>query len=119
MPGLYFYGPDIVEVARSIRPSARGELEITAVNQHYLDDGRLSVSVLERGTAWLDTGTFRTLHDASEYVRVMEDRQGLKLACLEEVSWRNGWIDNDALIALAQPLMKSGYGQYLAALSST
>ena len=113
VPGLYFYGPDIVEVARTIRPSARGELEITSVNQHYLDQGRLAVSVLERGTAWLDTGTFRSLHDASEYVRVMEDRQGVKLACLEEIAWRNGWISKDELLALAGPLAKSGYGDYL------
>ena len=116
VPGLYFYGPDIVEVAKSIQPSARGELEITAVNQHYLDQGRLAVSVLERGTAWLDTGTFRSLHDASEYVRVMEDRQGLKLACLEEIAWRNGWIDEHQLTELARPLMKSGYGVYLSGL---
>lgn len=113
VPGLYFYGPDIVDVARQIKPSARGELEITAVNQHYLAEQRLSVSVLERGTAWLDTGTFRSLHDAAEYVRVMEDRQGLKLACLEEIAWRNGWIDSDALRSLAAPLLKSGYGEYL------
>ena len=116
VPGLYFYGPDIVEVAKSIRPSARGELEITAVNQHYLDQGRLAVSVLERGTAWLDTGTFRSLHDASEYVRVMEDRQGLKLACLEEIAWRNGWIDDAQVAELAQPLLKSGYGEYVSGL---
>jgi glucose-1-phosphate thymidylyltransferase len=116
VPGLYFYGPDIVDVAQSIRPSERGELEITAVNQHYLDQGRLAVSVLERGTAWLDTGTFRSLHDAGEYVRVMEERQGLKLACLEEIAWRNGWIDDAALLALAEPLLKSGYGEYLTGL---
>jgi glucose-1-phosphate thymidylyltransferase len=116
VPGLYFYGPDIVEVARSIRPSARGELEITAVNQHYLAQERLTVSVLPRGTAWLDTGTFRSLHDAAEYVRVMEDRQGVKLACLEEIAWRNGWIDDDQLLALSEPLRKSGYGVYMAGL---
>jgi glucose-1-phosphate thymidylyltransferase len=116
VPGLYFYGPDIVDVARTIRPSARGELEITAVNQHYLEQGRLTVSVLERGTAWLDTGTFRSLQDAAEYVRVMEDRQGVKVACLEEIAWRNGWIDDPQLRALADPLMKSGYGEYLARL---
>ncbi len=116
VPGLYFYGPDIVEVAQSITPSARGELEITAVNQHYLSQERLTVSVLPRGTAWLDTGTFRSLHDASEYVRVMEDRQGVKLACLEEIAWRNGWIDDDQLRALAEPLRKSGYGVYMAGL---
>jgi glucose-1-phosphate thymidylyltransferase len=113
VPGLYFYGPDIVDVAKGIRPSARGELEITAVNEHYLNEGRLTVSVLERGTAWLDTGTFRSLQDAGEYVRVMEDRQGLKLACLEEIAWCNHWIDDHQLSALAQPLLKSGYGNYL------
>ena len=116
VPGLYFYGPDIVEVAKGIQPSARGELEITAVNQHYLGQERLTVSVLPRGTAWLDTGTFRTLHDAAEYVRVMEDRQGLKLACLEEIAWRNGWINDGELLALAEPLRKSGYGLYLDSL---
>ena len=116
VPGLYFYGPDIVDVARTVRPSARGELEITSVNQHYLNQGRLAVSVLERGTAWLDTGTFRSLHDASEYVRVMEDRQGLKLACLEEIAWRNGWIDDAQLAELAKPLLKSGYGEYMVGL---
>ena len=116
VPGLYFYGPDIVEVARSITPSARGELEITAVNQHYLEQERLTVSVLPRGTAWLDTGTFRSLHDAAEYVRVMEDRQGVKLACLEEIAWRNGWIDDAQLLVLAEPLRKSGYGGYVAGL---
>ena len=119
VPGLYFYGPDIVEVARTIRPSARGELEITSVNQHYLEQGRLAVSVLERGTAWLDTGTFRSLQDASEYVRVMEDRQGVKLGCLEEIAWRNGWIDTEQLMALAEPLVKSGYGEYLMGLPDT
>ena len=119
VPGLYFYGSDIVEVARGIRPSARGELEITAVNQHYLEQGRLSVSVLKRGTAWLDTGTFRSLQDAGEYVRVMEDRQGTKVGCLEEIAWRNGWIDDAALVALAEPLVKSGYGAYLMRLPET
>ena len=116
VPGLYFYGPDIVDVAGAIKPSARGELEITAVNQHYLEHGRLTVSVLPRGTAWLDTGTFRSLHDAAEYVRVMEDRQGLKLACLEEIAWRNGWINDSQLLALAEPLLKSGYGEYVVGL---
>ncbi|MEI2784842.1 MAG: glucose-1-phosphate thymidylyltransferase RfbA [Candidatus Nanopelagicales bacterium] len=119
VPGLYFYGPDIVEVARSIKPSDRGELEITAVNDRYLREGRLTVTVLARGTAWLDTGSFRSLSDASQYVRVLEERQGTKVGCLEELAWRNDWIDSEALLALAEPLMKSGYGQYLASLVST
>ena len=114
--GLYFFDARAVDFAAQLQPSARGELEITAVNQHYLDEGRLTVSVLPRGTAWLDTGTFRSLHDAAEFVRVMEDRQGVKLACLEEIAWRNGWIDDAQLMALAQPLRKSGYGDYLAEL---
>jgi glucose-1-phosphate thymidylyltransferase len=116
VPGLYFYADDIVEVARSITPSARGELEITAVNQAYLDEGRLEVSVLPRGTAWLDTGTFRSLQDAGEYVRVIEERQGTKIACLEEIAWRQGWIDDEQLLRLAEPLRASGYGDYLARL---
>ncbi|MCU0302331.1 MAG: glucose-1-phosphate thymidylyltransferase RfbA [Candidatus Nanopelagicales bacterium] len=116
VPGLYFYGGDVVEVARGITPSARGELEITAVNEAYLRAGRLHVSVLPRGTAWLDTGTFRTLQDAGEYVRVIQERQGLKLGCLEEIAWRNGWIDDAQLAALAEPLRSSGYGEYLVGL---
>jgi len=117
VPGLYFYGPDIVEVARGIRPSARGELEITAVNDHYLRDGRLSVTVLPRGTAWLDTGTFSMLHAAGDFVRVLEERQGMKVGCVEEVAWRNGWIDDDQLLTLARSLEKSGYGAYLERLA--
>jgi len=113
VPGLYFYDSTVVEVAKSIEPSARGELEITAVNDHYLRQGDLTVTVLERGTAWLDTGTFRTLQDAGEFVRVMEDRTGTKVGCVEEVAWRNGWIDDDQLGELAQSLVKSGYGEYL------
>jgi glucose-1-phosphate thymidylyltransferase len=116
VPGLYFYGPDVVEVARSVRPSARGELEITAVNEHYLQAGRLTVTVLPRGTAWLDTGSFHSLHDAGSFVRVLEERQGTKVGCVEELAWRNGWIDDAALEALAQPLLKSGYGGYLLGL---
>ena len=113
VPGLYFYDETVVDVAKSITPSARGELEITAVNDHYLRAGSLAVTVLERGTAWLDTGTFRTLQDAGEFVRVMEDRTGMKIGCVEEVAWRQGWISDTELDALAQPLTKSGYGDYL------
>ncbi len=116
VPGLYFYDSTVVDVAKSITPSARGELEITAINDHYLRAGSLTVTVLERGTAWLDTGTFRSLQDAGEFVRVMEDRTGTKIGCIEEIAWRNGWIDDDQLRALAQPLMKSGFGQYLTGL---
>lgn len=117
VPGLYFYDDTVVAVAKSIKPSARGELEITAVNDHYLQAGLLKVAVLERGTAWLDTGTFRSLQDAGEFVRVMEDRTGTKVGCVEEIAWRNGWITSAQLIELAQPLLKSGYGEYLVALS--
>lgn len=113
VPGLYFYDETVVDVAKSIRPSARGELEITAVNEHYLRRGSLTVTTLERGTAWLDTGTFRSLQDAGEFVRVIEDRTGTKIGCIEEVAWRNGWITADDLVALADPLLKSGYGDYL------
>ena len=118
IPGLYFYDETVVEVAKSITPSARGELEITSVNDHYLKAGALTVTVLERGTAWLDTGTFRSLQDAGEFVRVMEDRTGTKVGCIEEIAWRNGWIDSDQLLALAQPLLKSGYGEYLVNLAT-
>jgi glucose-1-phosphate thymidylyltransferase len=118
VPGLYFYDNTVVEVAKSIKPSARGELEITAVNDHYLQAGALKVAVLERGTAWLDTGTFRSLQDAGEFVRVMEDRTGTKVGCVEEIAWRNGWITSAQLFELAQPLLKSGYGDYLVALAN-
>ncbi len=118
IPGLYFYDAKVVEVAKTIKPSARGELEITAVNDHYLQQGALNVTVLERGTAWLDTGTFRSLQDAGEFVRVMEDRTGTKVGCVEEIAWRNGWITSADLSALAEPLLKSGYGEYLARLAS-
>lgn len=116
VPGLYFYDEQVVDVAKSIKPSARGELEITAVNDHYLQRGQLTVTVLERGTAWLDTGTFRTLQDAGEFVRVMEDRTGQKIGCVEEIAWRNGWIGDEQLHVLANTLEKSGYGNYLRAL---
>jgi len=116
VPGLYFYGADVVEVAKSITPSDRGELEITSVNEHYLREGRLSVTVLPRGTAWLDTGSFDSLADAGAYVRVLEERQGTKVACLEEYAWRNGWIDDTQLQTLAEPMLKSGYGRYLLGL---
>lgn len=116
VPGLYFYDSSVVGVAKSIEPSARGELEITAVNDHYLQSGTLSVTVLERGTAWLDTGTFRSLQDAGEFVRVMEDRTGTKVGCVEEIAWRNGWIGDAEVTELAAQLHKSGYGEYLARL---
>jgi glucose-1-phosphate thymidylyltransferase len=116
VPGLYFYSADVVEIASGLTPSARGELEITAVNDAYLKQGRLHVSVLPRGTAWLDTGTFASLVQASEFVRVVEERQALKVGCPEEIAWRNGWLDDDQMRARAELLAKSGYGDYLLAL---
>ena len=116
VPGLYFYDNTVVEVAKSITPSARGELEITAVNDHYLQAGQLRVQVLDRGIAWLDTGTFESMMQAGEYVRVIEERQGLKIGCIEEIAWRAGWIDERQLRELAKPLTKSGYGHYLQGL---
>ena len=116
VPGLYFYDNSVLDVAGSINPSSRGELEITSVNDHYLSQGTLTVQVLDRGIAWLDTGTFESMMQASEYVRVIEERQGLKIGCIEEIAWRAGWIDDAALERLAQPLKKSGYGVYLEGL---
>ncbi len=114
--GLYFYDNKVVEIAKSVEPSRRGELEITSINQAYLERGQLSVQVLRRGYAWLDTGTFRSLQDAGEFVRVMEDRTGTKVGCVEEIAWRNGWIDDAQLRQLAESLIKSGYGEYLVRL---
>ncbi|MEB0201786.1 glucose-1-phosphate thymidylyltransferase RfbA [Cryobacterium sp. 5I3] len=119
VPGLYFYDNSVIEIAKSIEPSARGELEISTVNERYLEKGKLQVQVLDRGTAWLDTGTFKSMMQASEYVRVIEDRQGFKVGCIEEIAWRAGWIDSKQLAVLAAPLQKSGYGKYLSGLVAT
>jgi glucose-1-phosphate thymidylyltransferase len=116
VPGLYFYDNEVVKIASEIRPSSRGELEITAVNDEYLRRGKLTVTVLERGTAWLDTGTHTSMMQAAEFVRVVEERQGWKIGCIEEVAWRRGFIDDARLAALAEPLRKSGYGDYLTGL---
>jgi glucose-1-phosphate thymidylyltransferase len=113
VPGLYFYDNDVIEIARGLRPSARGEYEITDINQTYLNQGRLTVKVLPRGTAWLDTGTFDSLLDASDYVRTLELRQGLKVNVPEEVAWRKGFIDDEHLAQRGRELLKSGYGRYL------
>lgn len=117
--GLYFYDNSVIDIAKSIAPSDRGELEITSVNATYLAQGDLKVQTLDRGSAWLDTGTFDSMNDASEYIRVVEKRTGYKIGCVEEVAWREGFINTDQLMRLAEPLKKSGYGKYLANLLAT
>ena len=116
VPGLYFYDNEVVAISRDLKPSARGEYEITDVNRHYLERGRLNVGVLDRGTAWLDTGTFDSLNDASNFIRTIEARQGLKIGSPEEIAWRQGWLTDDELRERAEPLLKSGYGDYLVGL---
>jgi glucose-1-phosphate thymidylyltransferase len=116
VPGLYFYDNSVVEIVKNLEPSARGEYEITDVNQEYLKRGQLTVSVFNRGTAWLDTGTFASLMQAGQFVQVMEERQGQKISCIEEIAYRMGYINQEELIALAEPLVKSGYGSYLLGL---
>jgi glucose-1-phosphate thymidylyltransferase len=114
--GLYFYDNDVVEIAKNIQPSDRGELEITTVNEEYLNRGKLKVQVMDRGSAWLDTGTFESMNDASEYIRVIEKRTGIKIGCIEEIAFRQGFINAEQLNTIAEPLVKSGYGKYLLSL---
>ena len=118
VPGLYFYDNEVVSIAKNLKPSARGEYEITDVNRHYLEQGKLNVGVLDRGTAWLDTGTFASLMQASQFVQVIEERQGLRIGCIEEIAYRMGYITADQLTELADPLRKSGYGEYLLSVLS-
>jgi glucose-1-phosphate thymidylyltransferase len=116
VPGLYFYDKDVVEIAKAVVPSARGELEITSVNNEYMSRGALLVRVLPEGTAWLDSGTFESLHDAASYVRIIEERQGIKVCCPEEIAWRNGWISDDTLLEISAKIKNPNYGGYLAKL---
>jgi glucose-1-phosphate thymidylyltransferase len=111
--GLYFYDNDVIEIAKNVKPSDRGEIEITTVNEIYLKNGKLKVETMNQGTAWLDTGTFSSMTDASQYVEVIEKRTGTKIGCIEEVAWRKGYIDDKQLLHLAEELKKSGYGEYL------